>query len=79
AAVAPDATIAGISFSFLLSFVITFNGVLQLYAQLIPFWKWMYHLSPFTYLIDGLTTNGLGRMAVSCTSTEIQTLSPPSG
>ncbi|KAF8605578.1 pleiotropic drug resistance ABC transporter [Ceratobasidium sp. AG-I] len=79
AAVAPDATIAGILFSFLFSFVITFNGVLQPYAQLIPFWKWMYHLSPFTYLIEGLTTNGLGRMAVSCSSTEIQTLSPPSG
>ncbi|KAF8593780.1 hypothetical protein BDV93DRAFT_566150 [Ceratobasidium sp. AG-I] len=41
AAVAPDARIAGILFSFLFSFVITFNGVLQPHAQLIPFWKWI--------------------------------------
>ncbi|KAF8597195.1 hypothetical protein BDV93DRAFT_539338 [Ceratobasidium sp. AG-I] len=79
AAIAPNAMIGGVLFSFLFSFVISFNGVMQPYAQLIPFWKWMYRLSPFTYLIEGMVVNGIGRMAVSCSATEIQILSPPSG
>ncbi|QRW13753.1 ABC-2 type transporter [Ceratobasidium sp. AG-Ba] len=79
AAMSPNAMIAGILFSFLFSFVITFNGVLQPYSQLIPFWKWMYHLSPFTYLIEGMLVDGIGRTSIQCSQTEIQNLQPPSG
>ncbi|KAF8598979.1 pleiotropic drug resistance ABC transporter [Ceratobasidium sp. AG-I] len=79
AAMAPDATIAGILFSLFFSFVITFNGVLQPYSQLIPFWRWMYRLSPFTYLIEGMFVDAVGQTAIQCASKEIQTLSPPSG
>ncbi|KAG8681870.1 hypothetical protein FRC08_015347 [Ceratobasidium sp. 394] len=76
---APNAMISGLLFSFLFSFVLTFNGVMQPYSQLIPFWKWMYRLSPFTYLIEGMVVDGVGGMATQCSSTEIQTLTPLSG
>ena len=79
AAIAPDASIAGILFSLFFAFVIIFNGVLQPYNQLIPFWKWMYRLSPFTYLIEGIYVNGVGQTATQCSQVEIQTLNPPAG
>ena len=34
------------------------NGVLQPFAQL-GWWKWMYRVSPFAYLIEGLLGQGL--------------------
>ena len=33
------------------------NGVLQPFSQL-GWWRWMYRLSPFTYLIEGLLGQG---------------------
>ncbi|CAE6479396.1 unnamed protein product [Rhizoctonia solani] len=79
AAMAPNVMIGGLLFSFFFSFTMNFNGVLQPYSQLIPFWKWMYHLSPLTYLIEGLLVNGIGNMDLTCSATEIQTIVPPSG
>ena len=32
-------------------------GVLQPYSQL-GWWKWMYYVSPFTYVVDGLLGQG---------------------
>ena len=34
------------------------DGVLQPFRQL-GWWKWMYHLSPFTYLIEALVGQGM--------------------
>jgi len=78
AAMAPSAEIAALLFSFLFSFVITFNGVLQPFRQL-GWWKWMYHLSPFTYLIEGLLGQAIGRQQVNCSPVEFVTIKPPSG
>ena len=33
------------------------NGVLQPFRQL-GWWRWMYHLSPYTYLVEALMGNG---------------------
>ncbi|KAF8734087.1 ABC transporter, partial [Rhizoctonia solani] len=79
AAMSPNVMISGLLFSFFFSFTMNFNGVLQPYSQLIPFWKWMYRLSPLTYLIEGLLVNGIGNMELTCSPTEIQTIVPPSG
>ncbi|CEL55831.1 hypothetical protein RSOLAG1IB_01843 [Rhizoctonia solani AG-1 IB] len=79
AAMSPNVMISGLLFSFFFSFTMNFNGVLQPYSQLIPFWKWMYRLSPLTYLIEGLLVNGIGNMDLTCSPTEIQTIVPPSG
>ncbi|KAF8960414.1 pleiotropic drug resistance ABC transporter [Flammula alnicola] len=78
AAMAPSAEIAAVLFSFLFSFVITFNGVLQPFSQL-GWWRWMYRLSPYTYLIEGLLGQALGRQQVNCSAVEFVTVNPPSG
>lgn len=78
AAMAPSAEIAALLFSFLFSFVITFNGVLQPFAQL-GWWRWMYRLSPYTYLIEGLLGQAIGGQQVSCSPVEFVSITPPSG
>ncbi|KIJ14869.1 hypothetical protein PAXINDRAFT_169539 [Paxillus involutus ATCC 200175] len=78
ASMAPSAIIASLLFNTLFSFVITFNGVLQPFAQL-GWWRWMYRLSPFTYLIEGLLGQAIGHQPINCSSTELVTVQPPSG
>ncbi|KAG8929230.1 hypothetical protein FRC02_005825 [Tulasnella sp. 418] len=79
AAMAPNAMIANLLFSFVFSFVLIFNGTLQPFSQLIKFWHWMYHLSPFTYLIEGLLTNAIGLTPLTCMPQEFSTIQPPPG
>ncbi|KAJ7067216.1 pleiotropic drug resistance ABC transporter [Mycena amicta] len=78
AAMAPNAEIAAILFSFFFAFILTFNGVLQPFRAL-GWWKWMYHLSPFTYLTEGLLGQALGKHAITCSAVELVTLEPPTG
>ncbi|PPR00573.1 hypothetical protein CVT24_005458 [Panaeolus cyanescens] len=78
AAMAPSAEIAALLFSFLFSFVLTFNGVMQPFSQL-GWWRWMYRLSPYTYLIEGLLGQALGRKEINCAPVEFATLEPPAG
>ncbi|KAF9225036.1 hypothetical protein BS17DRAFT_731853 [Gyrodon lividus] len=78
AAMSPSAEVAGIMFSFLFSFVLTFNGVLQPYAEL-GWWQWMYRVSPYTYLIEGLVSQVLSGQEVHCSSKELAVIQPPLG
>ncbi|KAJ7285271.1 pleiotropic drug resistance ABC transporter [Mycena rebaudengoi] len=78
AAMAPNAEIGAVVFSFLFSFVLSFNGVLQPFRAL-GWWQWMYRLSPFTYMIEGLLGQALGRHAITCSPVELVTITPPSG
>ncbi|GLB42209.1 putative ABC transporter superfamily, ABCG family. PDR (TC 3.A.1.205) subfamily protein [Lyophyllum shimeji] len=78
AAMAPNAEIAALLFSFLFSFVIMFNGVLQPFSQL-GWWRWMYRLSPYTYLIEALLGQAIGRQSIKCSPVEFVTLNPPAG
>jgi len=78
AAMAPDANIAALLFSVLFSFVLTFNGVLQPFSRL-GWWKWMYHVSPYTYLVEGLLGQAIGKQQLTCSTLELATLEPPSG
>ncbi|KDQ56593.1 hypothetical protein JAAARDRAFT_58879 [Jaapia argillacea MUCL 33604] len=77
AAMSPSAEIAAILFSFLFSFVLTFNGVFQPYRQL-KWWRWMYRLVPYTYLIEGVLGQALGNTQITCSPIEYVTLQPPS-
>ncbi|BGP40430.1 ATP-binding cassette transporter snq2 [Rhodotorula kratochvilovae] len=80
ASFSPSAMAASVLFSTLFSFVIIFNGVVQPYAQLPYFWRsWMYRLTPFTYLIEGLVTNAMGGQKLSCTWEQFQRVIPPPG
>ncbi|KAI8989100.1 pleiotropic drug resistance ABC transporter [Trametes punicea] len=78
AAMSPNAEIAALLFSFLFSFVLTFNGVLQPFRQL-GWWRWMYRLSPYTYLIEALLGQALGKMPIQCSPVELVTIQPPLG
>ncbi|KAF8069190.1 pleiotropic drug resistance ABC transporter [Lyophyllum atratum] len=78
AAMVPSAEIAALLFSVLFSFILTFNGVLQPFSQL-GWWRWMYHVSPYTYLIEGLLGQALGLKPITCSPVELVTLIPPSG
>ncbi|KAI0752733.1 pleiotropic drug resistance ABC transporter [Daedaleopsis nitida] len=78
AAMAPNAEIAALLFSFLFSFVLTFNGVLQPFRQL-GWWQWMYRLSPYTYLIEAILGQALGHQAIECSAIELVTIQPPAG
>ncbi|KAJ7364390.1 pleiotropic drug resistance ABC transporter [Mycena albidolilacea] len=78
AAMAPSAEIAAVLFSFLFSFVTTFNGVLQPFRAL-GWWQWMYRVSPFTYLVEGLLGQALGKHDVTCAAVELLKVDPPSG
>ncbi|GAA6016702.1 hypothetical protein JCM11491_000212 [Sporobolomyces phaffii] len=78
ASFSPNAMAASVLYSSFFSFVIIFNGVVQPVSQLPYFWRsWMYHLSPFTYLIDALVSNALGGVTIRCKQDQFQVLNPP--
>jgi len=78
AAMAPTAEIAALLFSFLFLFVVIFDGVLQPFREL-GWWRWMYHLSPYTYLIEGILGQAVGHEEISCSAVEYVIVQPPSG
>ncbi|THU93642.1 hypothetical protein K435DRAFT_188748 [Dendrothele bispora CBS 962.96] len=58
------------------SFVIAFNGVVQSFRRL-GWWKWIYCVSPYTYLIEVLG-QAIGHQDIRCSDLEIITLNLPS-
>jgi ATP-binding cassette, subfamily G (WHITE), member 2, PDR len=43
------------------------------------FWIFMYRISPFTYLVDGMLSTGLANTRIVCSSIELSHFNPPSG
>lgn len=39
----------------------------------------MYHVSPYTYVVEGLLGAAIGRKEVSCAPVEVVSVTPPSG
>lgn len=54
------------------------NGVIQPFRQL-GWWQWMYRLSPYTYLIEGLLGQALGKSRIECSEVEYATVDPYQG
>jgi ABC-type multidrug transport system permease subunit len=80
AGIAPNPQLASVLFSVFFSFVIVFCGVVQPPPLMPKFWSsWMFPLSPFTYLLEGLLGNVLGGEAIVCAANELNTLNPPAG
>ncbi|WFD34805.1 hypothetical protein MCUN1_001649 [Malassezia cuniculi] len=76
----PNAMLASVIYSTLFSFVLIFCGVVQPPANLPYFWrKWMFPLSPFTYIIEGLMGDALHGEPVRCTESEFSRIIPPAG
>ncbi|CCM02003.1 uncharacterized protein FIBRA_04077 [Fibroporia radiculosa] len=78
AAMCPNVEIAALVFSFLFSFVLSFNGVLQPFREL-GWWRWMYRLSPYTYLIEALLGQAVGHSEITCAPVELVKVELPSG
>ncbi|WFD34807.1 hypothetical protein MCUN1_001651 [Malassezia cuniculi] len=80
ALIAPNAMIASILFSTFFSFVIVFCGMVQPPSQLPYFWRsWMFPLSPFTHIVEGMMGNALHSEPVRCTPDEFNHIVPPAG
>ncbi|KAJ6552975.1 pleiotropic drug resistance ABC transporter [Mycena capillaripes] len=78
AAMSSSAEISALAFSFVFSFVIIFNGVMQPF-RVLNWWKWMYYVSPFTYLIEGLVGQAIAHRPITCSAVELLTINPPLG
>ncbi|KAF2759741.1 hypothetical protein EJ05DRAFT_531238 [Pseudovirgaria hyperparasitica] len=54
-----------------------FCGVLVPSNSFPRFWIFMYRVTPITYLVEGLSTTGLGRRAIECARQEVLVLQGP--
>jgi ABC-type multidrug transport system permease subunit/energy-coupling factor transporter ATP-binding protein EcfA2 len=80
AALCPSITVAALFNPFLLVLFSVFSGVTAPPATLPTFWRsWMYHLDPFTYLIEGLVSDVLQDVPVRCRENEFYSFDPPPG
>jgi ATP-binding cassette subfamily G (WHITE) protein 2 (PDR) len=61
------------------SLTLIFNGVLASPSTLPGFWIFMYRLSPFTYLVDGMLSTGLANTRVECSDIEYLNFNPAPG
>ncbi|ETN44469.1 uncharacterized protein HMPREF1541_10139 [Cyphellophora europaea CBS 101466] len=73
----PDAPTAGPIAALLFSLMITFSGVLQKPSSLPSFWKFMWRVSPMTYLMGGWAGAGLQGHPVNCAQNELAIFNPP--
>ncbi|KAG7087521.1 hypothetical protein E1B28_013480 [Marasmius oreades] len=78
AAMAPSSLIASLLYFGLFTFAVTFTGMLQPYRRL-GWWKWMYRVNPFTYLVEGFAGQAVGHAELTCSSIELVPITPPSG
>jgi ATP-binding cassette subfamily G (WHITE) protein 2 (PDR) len=63
----------------LFSLCLIFCGVLASPDVMPRFWIFMYHLSPFRYLVDGMLSVGIANVDVVCQAREILHLTPTIG
>ncbi|PLB55428.1 putative ABC transporter [Aspergillus steynii IBT 23096] len=80
AAFSPNELFASLLVPCFFTFVVSFCGVVVPYPSMIHFWKsWMYHLSPFTYLLEGFLGVVTHNVPVRCVPREESTFTPPPG
>ncbi|KAF8459891.1 putative ABC transporter [Kalaharituber pfeilii] len=61
------------------SLCLIFCGVLAGPDRFPRFWIFMYRLSPFTYIVNGMLSVGVANTAVKCSSIEVMQLQPGDG
>lgn len=63
-----------------LSLLILFAGLMQAPSQMPKFWhSWMYWIDPFHYFVEGLATNELSGIKVTCTDDDLMKFNAPPG
>ena len=75
----PHAETAGNIANLLFSLTLVFCGVLVSPTALPGFWIFMYRVSPFTYLVNGMLSVGLANTHVVCSDIEYLSFQPPAG
>ncbi|CAI8503898.1 unnamed protein product [Hanseniaspora opuntiae] len=76
---APDVPSASMINSNIFAMMMLFCGILQPEHKMPGFWTFMYKLSPFTYVVQSLTTSVVHGKKVECIPHELRILDPPSG
>ena len=74
-----DAETGGNIANLLFSLSLIFCGILQTAKALPGFWIFMYRVSPFTYLVEGMLSVGIANTKLQCANNEFVVFSPPSG
>ncbi|RFU75353.1 brefeldin a resistance [Trichoderma arundinaceum] len=80
ASFAPNELLASLLVPVFFLFVVSFCGVVVPPPSLPTFWRsWMYHLSPFTYLMEAFLGAAIHDHPVQCNSSEFARFSAPPG
>ncbi|KAF5603178.1 ABC transporter CDR4 [Fusarium subglutinans] len=74
---APTAEVGATLGLFLFMMSLVFCGVLVPYSGLPGFWTFMYRVSPLTYLIGAMISNGVGKQEVACSEIEFLQFQTP--
>ncbi|KAF2837607.1 hypothetical protein M501DRAFT_995567 [Patellaria atrata CBS 101060] len=78
AAFSPNELLASLLVPIFFLFVVSFCGVVVPAMQLPYFWRsWMYRLSPFTYLLEGMLGLLIHNQPIRCDMQELAIFSPP--
>ncbi|KAL0581116.1 Multidrug resistance protein [Marasmius crinis-equi] len=75
----PTAETGGNIAQLMFGLILVFCGVLVSPDKLPGFWIFMYRVSPFTYLVDGLLSTALANTYGHCSDVEVTVVDPPSG
>ncbi|ENH62835.1 ABC transporter CDR4 [Fusarium oxysporum f. sp. cubense race 1] len=74
---APTAEVGATLGLFLFMMALVFCGVLVPYSSLPGFWTFMYRVSPLTYLIGAMISNGVGKQELACSEIEFLQFQTP--
>lgn len=77
AAFSPSEALASFFIPLLFMFVISFCGIAVPFFALPQFWKWMYHVTPFTYLLEAMLGLVIHKVPVICSRDELAIVPPP--
>ncbi|GMF01651.1 unnamed protein product [[Candida] boidinii] len=77
--ISPDLPSASALFSFLMVTLVLFCGVFQPSSLLPGFWKFLWRLSPMTYIVEMTLSSLLHGREVHCSDIELSYLDPPQG
>ncbi|KAF2003738.1 hypothetical protein P154DRAFT_572918 [Amniculicola lignicola CBS 123094] len=80
AAFSPNELLASLLVPLFFTFIVSFCGVVVPYAALPTFWQsWMYWLTPFHYLLEGMLGLLTDGVPITCATNELAIFPPPPG
>jgi len=78
ASVSPNELLASLLVPVCFTFAVAFCGVMVPYAGLPTFWRsWMYHVTPFKYLVEAMLGLVVHTVPVKCNDSELAIFSAP--